>query len=103
MYAIIELGGRQYSVEKGSKFHVEKLERDANATFQVEKVLMVNDGQKVQIGQPYLKGIQVQAKVVGHGRARKIVGLKYKNKINYRKHYGHRQEFTAIQIEDIKA
>ncbi|MFZ2956011.1 MAG: 50S ribosomal protein L21 [Candidatus Ozemobacteraceae bacterium] len=103
MYAIIELGGKQYSVEKGSKFRCEKLTQEANATFAVEKVLMVHDGQKVQIGRPYLNGVEVKVKVVGHGRAKKIIGLKYKHKINYRRHYGHRQAFTAIQIEEIKA
>ena len=101
MLAIIELGGRQYSVEKGSKFRCEKLAKDTCATFSADRVLMVKDGEKVQVGKPYLNGVEVKIKVLGHGRAKKIIGLKYKSKVNYRRHYGHRQHFTTIQIEDI--
>ncbi len=64
---------------------------------------MRKDGETVQVGTPYLKGVQVKAKLVGHGRGKKVIGLKYKNKINYRRHYGHRQAFTSVLIEDIKA
>lgn len=103
MFAVIELGGRQYNVEKGTKISCEKLEKEANEAFAVEHVLLVKDGDKIQVGQPYLKGVEVKAKVVCHGRGKKIIGLKYKNKINYRKHYGHRQAFTSILIEDIRA
>jgi large subunit ribosomal protein L21 len=103
MFAVIELGGKQYPVEKGTRIQCEKIEKDANSTFSVEHVLMVKDGEKLQVGKPYLKGVEVMAKVVGHGRGKKIIGLKYKNKINYRKHYGHRQAFTSVLIEDIKA
>ncbi|MBF0406797.1 MAG: 50S ribosomal protein L21 [Candidatus Riflebacteria bacterium] len=103
MYAIIEVCGKQFSVEKGSKIRCEKMEREANDLFSVEKVLLLNDGQKVQIGQPYLSGVDVKARVVSHGRGAKLVGMKYKNKTNYRRKYGHRQDFTAIQIEEIKA
>ncbi len=101
MFAVIELGGKQFSVEKGTRLHCEKIEKDPNASFSVDRVLMVKDGEKVQVGNPYLNGVEVKAKVIGHGRGRKVVGLKYKNKINYRKHYGHRQAYTALLIEEI--
>jgi len=103
MYAVIEVGGHQFSVQKGTKISCEKLEKEANATFDVERILMVKNGDKVQVGNPYLKGVEVKVKVLGHGRGKKIIGLKYKNKINYRKHYGHRQSFTSLIIEDIKS
>ena len=103
MYAIIEVCGKQFSVKKGSKIRCEKIERDANDLFNVEKVLLVSDGEKVHVGQPYLSSANVKARVVGHGKGAKLVGMKYKNKINYRKKYGHRQLFTALQIEDITA
>ena len=103
MYAIIEVGGKQFSVEKGTKVRCEKLDKDVNTSFPVERVLMVKDGEKVQFGQPFVKGVQVMAKVTDHDRTPKLVGLKYKHKINYRKHYGHRQHFTTLLIEDIKA
>lgn len=102
MYAIIELGGRQYNVEKGSRFRCEKLDHEANTSFDIDKVLMVKDGENLQIGQPYVKGAQVKAKVVGHARGKKIVVLKYKSKVNYRRKMGHRQHFTSLLIEDIK-
>lgn len=102
MYAIIELGGRQYNVEKGSRLRCEKLDHAANATFSIDKVLMVKDGEKLQVGQPYVKGAQVSAKVVGHARGKKIIVLKYKSKVNYRRKIGHRQHFTSLLIEDIK-
>lgn len=101
MFAVIELGGKQFSVEKGTRLRCEKLENEPNSTFSVDRVLLVKDDQKVQVGQPYLKGVDVKVKVLGHGRAKKIIGLKYKSKVNYRRHYGHRQHFTSIQVEDI--
>lgn len=101
MFAIIELGGRQFSVENGSRLRCEKLDKEANTTFSVERVLMVKDGDKVQVGAPYLDNVDVKVKVIGHGRGKKVIGLKYKRKVNYRRKFGHRQEFTAIQIEKI--
>ena len=102
MYAIIELGGRQFSVEKGSKIRCEKIDQDANASFSIDKVLMVKDGNDVKVGQPYLEGAEVKAKVLGHGRGKKTIVFKYKSKVNYRRKLGHRQHFTNIEIEDIK-
>lgn len=103
MYAIVELGGKQFTVEKGSRVRCEKIEKEANETFQIERVLMVRNGDQVQIGKPYLQNVQITARVVGRGRAKKIIGLKYRPKKNYRIHYGHRQHFTALVIEDIRA
>lgn len=103
MYAIIEVAGKQFSVEKGSRINCESLDKDLNTTFPVDKVLMVKDGEKVQFGQPYVKGVQVLVRVSGHGLGKKIVGLKYKHKVNYRIKYGHRQGFTSLIVEDIKA
>ena len=102
MYAVIELGGRQYNVEKGSKIRCEKLDHEANASFDIDKVLLVKDGENVKVGQPYIDGATVKAKVVEHGRSKKITVLKYKSKVNYRRKYGHRQHFTSLLIEDIK-
>jgi len=102
MYAIIEIGGRQYNVEKGSRLRCEKLDQAANSTMAIDKVLFVKNGETVQIGAPYVKGAQVKAKVVGHARGKKITVLKYKSKVNYRRKLGHRQHFTSLLIEDIK-
>ena len=59
MFAVIELGGKQFSVEKGSRVRCEKLEQQPNATFAVDRVLMIKNGEKVQVGQPYLKGVNM--------------------------------------------
>jgi len=103
MYAVIEVGGRQFSVEKGSKIACNNIEKEPSATFSIDRVLMVKDGDKIQVGTPYLKGVEVTAKVVSHYRGKKIIGLKYKNKTNYRRHYGHRQPLTSLVIEEIRA
>ena len=102
MYAIIEIGGRQYNVEKGSRVRCEKLDQEANAIMTIDKVLMLKEGENMQIGRPHASGAEVKAKVVANGRGKKIVVLKYKNKTNYRRKYGHRQYFTSLLIEDIK-
>ncbi|HAE39740.1 MAG TPA: 50S ribosomal protein L21 [Candidatus Riflebacteria bacterium] len=102
MYAIIEIGGRQYNVEKGSRLRCEKLDQEANEIMSIDKVLMVKDGEKLQIGHPYVKGAEVKARIVGHARGKKIIVLKYKSKSNYRRKIGHRQHFTSVLIEEIK-
>ena len=65
------------------------------------KVLLVKDGENLKVGRPYVENAKVQAKVVCHGRGKKITVLKYKSKVNYRRKYGHRQHFTSLLIEDI--
>jgi large subunit ribosomal protein L21 len=102
MYAIIELAGKQYNVEKGTRLRCEKLEQQPNETMSIDKVLMVKDGENLKIGNPYVNGAEVTARIVGHARSKKIVVLKYKSKSNYRRKSGHRQHFTSVLIEDIK-
>jgi large subunit ribosomal protein L21 len=85
MYAIIEIGGRQFNVEKGSRIRCEKIDQEPDTSFDIDKVLMVKDGDKVQVGQPYVDGAKVKAKVTNHGRGKKVTVLKYKSKVNYRK------------------
>ena len=101
MYAIVEIGGRQFKVEKGSRINCEKINQEANSSFALDKVLMINDGDKVQVGQPYVDGAKVQAKVLNHGRGKKVTVFKYKSKVNYRRKRGHRQHFSSLLIEDI--
>lgn len=100
MYAIIETGGKQYKVEKGDIIEVELL--DAKRSLTLDKVLLVGDDGKVDIGTPYIKGAKVAAKVLGTGKDKKAVTFKYKNKTNYHRTKGHRQPFTRLQIEEIK-
>ncbi|MBI2122987.1 MAG: 50S ribosomal protein L21 [Armatimonadetes bacterium] len=101
MYAVIETGGKQYKVEKGTTVQVERLDAEPGKELTLDRVLLVADGEKVEVGAPVVKGAKVQAKVVGHGRGKKLVVFKYKAKSHYRRKTGHRQDYTTLRIEDI--
>ena len=102
MYAVIATGGKQYVVKEGQTLNVEKLEKEAGSSVDLD-VLMVSgdEGQDVKVGTPSVSGAKVTAKVVAHGRADKIRIVKYKPKSRYTRVNGHRQPFTQIQIEKI--
>ncbi|MFS8540851.1 MAG: 50S ribosomal protein L21 [Tissierellales bacterium] len=101
MYAIIETGGKQYRVQEGDVIFVEKIDAEEGGTVDLTKVLLVSKDGEVKVGKPYVDGVKVEAKVLAHGKARKIVVFKYKPKKNYRKKQGHRQPYTKLQIEKI--
>ncbi|MBI2201257.1 MAG: 50S ribosomal protein L21 [Armatimonadetes bacterium] len=101
MYAVIETGGKQYKVEKGTTVQVERLDAEPGKELTLDRVLLVADGERVEVGAPVVKGAKVQAKVVGHGRGKKLVVFKYKAKSHYRRKTGHRQDYTTLRIEDI--
>lgn len=102
MFAIIETGGKQYKVAEGDLLQVEKLaEAKAKGEVVFDKVLLVADGEKVQIGTPYLDGATVTAKFEAEGRDKKIVVVKYKAKVRHHKKAGHRQPFTKVKIAKI--
>ncbi len=100
MYAIIETGGKQYTVKAGDKVKVEKLDIEEGSKFTFDKVLLVSDN-GLNVGNPYLNGAKVEAKVLAQAKDKKIVVFKYKSKKNYRKRKGHRQPFTLVEIENI--
>jgi large subunit ribosomal protein L21 len=102
MFAIIETGGKQYKVAEGDLLQVEKLaEAKAKGEVVFDKVLLVVDGDNVQLGTPYLDGATVTAKFESEGRAKKIVVVKYKAKVRHHKKAGHRQPFTKVSISKI--
>jgi large subunit ribosomal protein L21 len=102
MFAIIETGGKQYKVAEGDLLQVEKLaEAKAKGEVVFDKVLLIVDGDKVQLGTPYLDGATVTAKFEADGRAKKIVVVKYKAKVRHHKKAGHRQPFTKVKIAKI--
>jgi len=103
MYAVIISGGKQYRVKEGQSIKLEKLEAEAGDTIKFDKILMVSDGEKAQVGAPYLTGCSVQADVVKHGRLGKINILKFKRRKHHMKRMGHRQWFTEVKITAIKA
>ena len=102
MYAIIEACGRQYKVEEKATVFFEKLEEEEGKKVTFDKVILVSDDGKVQVGNPYVKGVKVEGKVVSHGRGKKILVFKYKAKKNERKTRGHRQDYTKVEITSIK-
>lgn len=103
MYAIVETGGKQYKVAPGDTIYVEKLEAAVGDSVELDKVYFVSADDGVKVGAPTLAGAKVIAKVVDHGRGKKIIVFKYKSKKNYHKKQGHRQPFTKLQIENIEA
>lgn len=100
MYAIIEAGSKQYKVVPGEIIDVELLEEKAAINF--DKVLLISDEGKFEVGTPFVKGAVVSAKVLGNGKDAKVTIFKYKNKTNYHRKIGHRQPYTRVQIEEVK-
>ena len=103
MYAIVESGGKQFKVSQGDTIVVEKVAAEVGDTIVLDKVFFVSAESGVKVGSPVLSGARVTAKVVDHGRDKKIVVFKYKSKKNYHKKQGHRQPFTKLLIESIEA
>ena len=101
MYAVIEICGRQYKVEKGDVVFFEKLDVEEGKKVTFDKVMLLADDGKVNVGTPYVSGATVEGKVVGNGRGKKIRVFKYKAKANERKTIGHRQDYTKVEITSI--
>lgn len=100
-FAVIETGGKQYKVSPGSKIKVEKLDATGGGSFVFDKVLLVADGDAVQIGTPYVSGAKVEARVLRQARDKKKIVFKYHPKTRYRKMKGHRQHFTEVEVTKI--
>lgn len=101
MYAIVESGGRQYRAKVGQTIQTEKLPFEVGETVNLEKVLLVADGDKTMIGTPLVAGASVQATVVDQFRGKKIRVLKYRPGNRYRIRQGHRQHYTQLRIDGI--
>ena len=102
MYAVVETGGKQYKVAEGQTVQVERLEANIGDTIELDRVLMVADGENVQVGQPTLEGARVAATVVEQGKGDKVVVFKYRPKQRYRVKRGHRQLYTRLHIDEIR-
>ena len=102
MYAIIESCGKQYKVAEGDVVFFEKLNAEEGKKVTFDNVILVSDNGKVQVGNPYVKGVKVEGKVVSHGKGKKIIVFKMKAKKNYRRKQGHRQPYTKVEITSIK-
>ena len=102
MYAIIESCGKQYKVAQGDVVFFEKLNAEEGKKVTFDNVVLVSEEGKVQVGNPYVKSVKVEGKVVSHGKAKKILVYKMKPKKNYRRMQGHRQPYTKVEITGIK-
>ena len=103
MYAVIATGGKQYRVEEGDRLRVERIDAEEGAEIELDRVLLVGDGDQVTIGRPFVESGKVAATVTSHGRHRKIRVVKFKRRKNYLRRHGHRQNFTELQIKSISA
>ncbi|MBR1591805.1 MAG: 50S ribosomal protein L21 [Ruminococcus sp.] len=103
MYAVIETGGKQYQVNEGDIIFIEKLAVDADQTVTFDKVIALGAEDGIKVGTPYVEGAAVEAKVLKNGKAKKITVFTYKPKKGEKRKQGHRQPYTQVKIEAIKA
>ncbi len=103
MYAVVEAGGKQYKVSVGQVIDVEKLAAQEGERVELNRVLMVGQGEQIRVGTPWVEGAKVFATVMGHDRARKVLAFRYMPKERLRRIRGHRQSFTRLKIEEIVA
>lgn len=101
-FAVIKTGGKQYKVSSGSKLKIEKLEAKEGDAVVFDNVLLKANGEQIEIGAPYVSGAKVEAKVTKQGRNKKQIVFRYHPKVRYRKKKGHRQDFTEVEITNIK-
>ena len=101
MYAVVKIKGHQFRVTPDLKFQVPLLTEEVGGTVIFDEVMLVADGDRIQVGTPIIEGATVSAEVLDHGRSRKIVVFKKKRRKNYRRKNGHRQPYTEIQIKGI--
>lgn len=102
MYAVIETGGKQYRVSTGDVIKVERLPAEAGSNVTFDRVLMVG-GETPKVGNPLVEGSSVVGQVEEHGKADKVLIIKFKRRQKYRRKQGHRQQYTQVRITDITA
>lgn len=103
MFAVIKTGGKQYRVSQGDKLRVETLDADEGDAINLDQVMMVGEGDQVTVGAPLISGASVNAKVLGHGRGKKVDIVKFRRRKHYRRQMGHRQNYTELEITGIQS
>ena len=101
MFAVLNTGGKQYKVSQGDLIKVEKLENDVGDKVTLSQVLMVGQGEDVEVGSPYVSNCEVTGEVVEQGKGAKVIVFKKKRRKGYRRKNGHRQRFTQLKITEI--
>lgn len=102
MLAVIETGNKQYTVKEGDELLVEKLQAEEGAKIKLDRVLLIEDGNKILVGQPLVKNAKVTAQLVAQEKGPKLIIFKYKRRKKYRRKIGHRQKYSKIKIEKIE-
>ena len=102
MYAIVEIAGQQFKVEKGSKLFVNRLENEEGSNVKFDRVMLLDNEDKVTVGTPLVEKANVSAKVIKHVKGDKVLVFKKKRRKGYQTLNGHRQQLTEIEIQDIK-
>ena len=103
MYAVIETGGKQYRVQEGDVVFIEKIEGEADSKVTFDKIVLVADDNGAKVGAPYVDGATVEATLLKNGKGKKITVFTYKPKKSEKRKMGHRQPYTQVRIESIKA
>lgn len=103
MKAIIKTGGKQYAIEQGNVLKVDKIEKEPNEVVRIDEILMSLKDGKVEVGKPFIDNAYVEAKILNHGKHKKVINFKYKPKKGFHKTKGHRQNYTEIEILKIDA
>lgn len=101
MYAIIQTGGKQYRVSPGDVLRVERLPGELGEQVVLDQVLLVHDDQELKVGRPLVENASVRGQILRQGKGKKILVYKKKRRKNYRRRQGHRQLYTALQIQEI--
>ena len=101
MFAVLNTGGKQYKVSQGDLIEVEKLESSTGDTITLDQVMMVGEGENVEVGSPYVPGYKVMGEVMEQGKGSKVIIFKKKRRKKYRRKNGHRQQFTQLKIIEI--
>ena len=101
MYALFEYKGKQYKAEKDALIQVDKIDAEKGAKIDIDSVLLVSDGDKVNVGAPYVQGAKVEVEVEDSFRDKKVLVFRYKSKKDYHRFIGHRQEYTNVRVKNI--
>lgn len=101
VYAIVDVGGHQFKVFPNEVLRIQRISSEVGESVDLERIMLLSNGEKVEIGKPFIDGKKLHAEVVRHGKEKKIVVFKKKRRKNYRRKRGHRQLFTEVRIKDI--
>jgi len=101
MYAVFKTGGKQYRASQGDRLRVEKLDAEVGDSIEFDQILLVGEGADIKVGAPLVDGGKIAAKVTAQGRGKKIEVIKFKRRKNYKRHHGHRQHYTEVEITSI--